>query len=58
MVLYSLTSSRKREIRQFHVVVVQQRPKKNDVLKSVAHEQSFVLLIQTLLEGIPYKGQS
>jgi len=50
MVLYSLTSSIKREIRQFHVVVVQQRQK--NVLKSVAHEQSFVLLIQTLLEGI------
>ena len=28
MVLYSLTSSMKREIRQFHVVVVQQRQKK------------------------------
>ena len=47
----------KHEIRQFHVVVVQQRQKKN-VRKSVVHEQSFVLLIQTLVEGITYKGQS
>ena len=57
MLLYSLTSSVKREIRQFHVVVVQQRQKKC-TKKSIVHEQSFVLLIQTLLEGVTYKGQS
>ena len=57
MVLYSLTSSMKREIRQFHVVVVQQRQKKC-IKKGIVHEQSFVLLIQTLLEGVTYKGQS
>ena len=57
MVLYSLTSSIKREIRQFRVVVVQQRQKKC-TKKSIVHEQSFVLLIQTLLQGVTYKGQS
>ena len=57
MVLYSLTSSIKREIRQFRVVVVQQRQKKC-TKKSIVPEQSFVLLIQTLLEGVTYKGQS
>ena len=57
MFLYSLTSSMKHEIRQFHVVVVQQRQKKC-TKKSIVREQSFVLLIQTLLEGVTYKGQS
>ena len=47
----------KHEIRQFHVVVVQQRQKKC-TKKSIVREQSFVLLIQTLLEGVTYKGQS
>ena len=37
------TSSRKRELRQFHVVVVQQR--QMNVQKSVRNVQSFVLLI-------------
>ena len=40
MVLYSLTSSIKREIRQFRVVVVQQRQKKKCTKKSIVHEQS------------------
>ena len=35
MVLYSLASSMKREIRQFHVVVVQQRQKKNVLKKAL-----------------------
>ena len=39
------TSSRKREIRQFDVVVVQQR--QINVQKSVMHVEKFVLLILT-----------
>ena len=42
-------SSKKREIRHFHVVVVQRRQR--NVQKSVMHVQSCVLLIQGLGHG-------